>query len=351
MRIMLIKTRFLALAILAICLVSGPNAYAGELDRIVVAEGMAPANQAGNDISLVRDIAILRAKQAAIEKLGVGLTSDTIVDMGLLLDEVVKVQTFALVKAYEIISEGEEAGQYRVKIKAWIVPEDREKPVMENLFAHRSIVVQAKGEGSRTIEKELLSQLIGKGYLVLDQGFAKWDPDYKIMCSSKIEFSEENLGIRSYHADCEIRLIKRSNARLLILERDPKDNRIFGTNRRQALHSRGPNAFPVKIARPMVKGFIKRLDTIAHIKEHDVDIIVKDVPDNRFFRDSFVGMIKAFRLGIKDVFNERYDNGTGKVTVRYAEKTEYLAAMIGFRSQYKVKKVSWDQIDVLYQGN
>jgi hypothetical protein len=44
------------------------------------------------------------------------------------------------------------------------------------------------------------------------------------------------------------------------------------------------------------------------------------------------------------------DGGTGMVTVRYAEKTDYLAAMIGFRSQYRVEQVTWDKIKVVYQG-
>lgn len=333
--------------ILTMCLLLPTVGYAEETSGFVVAEGMAPII---NDIGLTRDIAILRAKQAAIEQVGIGLKRETFVDMGLLLDDILKIQTFALVKAYEVISEGREGDQYRVRIRAWVVPKKEEKTVMENLFAHRSIVVQADGEGSKALKKELLARLTRGGYFVLDPSFPKWDPDYKIRVESAIEFSQRNYGIESYHADCEIRLISRSNRKLLILEAEPEDNRIYGLNKSQALRSKGPNGFPRKIAEPMVMEFMNRLDARAHVREHDVDIVIRNIPDHRIFREKFCRMLRALRLGVKDVFNERYDDSTGWVTVRYSEKTDYLAAMIGFRSQYKIENTTWDRINVTYQG-
>ncbi len=337
----------ISLIILAIHLLSPTVGYSQETDRFVLAEGTAPIR---GDMGQSRDIAILRAKQAAIEQVGIGLRSETIVDMGMLLDDIIKVQTFALVKAYEVIKEKQRGNEYWVQIKAWVVPKEKERPVMENLFAHRSIIVQAKGEGSRVIEKELLARLTRGTYFVLDPGFRKWDPDYKIMIESGIEFSQRNHGIESYYADCEIRLIKRSNGKLVVQEVEPEDNRIYGLNRNQALSSKGPNGFSGKIAEPMVSEFMKRLDATSHVKEHDVDIVVKGISNHRTFRDEFCKMLRGLRLGVKGVFNERYDGGTGKVTVRYAEKTDYLAAMIGFRSQYRVEEASWDKIKVVYQG-
>ena len=76
--------------------------------------------------------------------------------------------------------------------------------------------------------------------------------------------------------------------------------------------------------------------------------IVSGITDHNMFRDGFVKMIKSIRLGILEVFNERFESDLGRVSVLYAEKTEYLAAMIGFRSQYKVSSVAWDRIEVEY---
>ena len=340
-----IKTRITLLLIISICFLIPTDGHARETDSLVEAEGVAPISE---DMGLTRDIALLRAKQAALEHVGIGLKRETIVDMGFLLDDIVKIQTFGLVKAYEIISGGREGNQYRVKIKAWVVPKEEEKPVMKSLFAHRSFEVQAKGEGSQLIKKGLLPRLTKAGYFIFDPGFSKWDCDYNITIESKIQFSQKNYEIESYYSDCQIRLVRRSNGELLILETEPEDNRIYGLNINQAMGSKGPNSFFKKIAEPMANEFMQHLNAKAGVKEHDIDIVITSLPDHRTFREGFCRMLRYLRLGIKDVFRETYDNGTGRVTVRYAEKTDYLAAMIGFRSQYKVEKTTWDRINVIY---
>ena len=337
----------ISIFIVAICLFLVTTGYAQESDGFVVAEGIA---QISSDIGLTKDIAILRAKQAAIEQVGIGLKSETIVDMGFVLDDIIKVQTFALIKAYEVINEEHRSGNYWVQIRAWVVPKEEEKPVMENLFAHRSIMVHANGEGSQTIEKKLLARLTNSTYFVLDSSFTKWDPHFNIIIKSEVEFSQKNNHLESYYADVEIRLVKQFDGRLLVSVQEPEDNRIYGLNRRQAITGPGRNGFSQKIAEPMVRKFMQRLDVIAHVREHDVEIVVTGIPNYTVFREEFCRMLRALRLGVKKVFNENYDGGTGRVTVSYAEKTDYLAAMIGFRSQYRVEMVVWDDIRVVYQG-
>lgn len=270
--------------------------------------------------------------------------------MGFVLDDIIKVQTFALIKAYEVINEEHRSGNYWVQIRAWVVPKEEEKPVMENLFAHRSIMVHANGEGSQTIEKKLLARLTNSTYFVLDSSFTKWDPHFNIIIKSEVEFSQKNNYLESYYADVEIRLVKQFDGRLLVSVQEPEDNRIYGLNRRQAITGPGRNGFSQKIAEPMVRKFMQRLDVIAHVREHDVDIVVTSIPNYTVFREEFCRMLRALRLGVKKVFNENYDGGTGRVTVSYAEKTDYLAAMIGFRSQYRVERVAYDDIRVVYQG-
>jgi hypothetical protein len=49
------------------------------------------------------------------------------------------------------------------------------------------------------------------------------------------------------------------------------------------------------------------------------------------------------------VSNPQYNGNTGRVTINFGEKTDYLAALIGFRSQYTIKRATWDKIDVVYQ--
>ena len=331
----------------AICLFLVTSGHAQESDGLVIAEGIAPIS---SDMGLTRDIAILRAKQAAIEQVGIGLKSETIVDMGFVLDDIIKVQTFALIKAYEVINEEPRSGNYWVQIRAWVVPKEEEKPVMENLFAHRSIMVHANGEGSQTIEKKLLARLTNNTYFVLDSSFTKWDPHFNIIIKSEVEFSQKNNQLESYYADCEIKLVKQSTRKLLLSIQEPEDNRIYGLNKRQAITGHGRNGFSQKIAELMVKEFMQRLDVIAHVREHDVNVVITGIPNYTVFREKFCRMLRALRLGVKKVFNENYDGGTGRVTVSYAEKTDYLAAMIGFRSQYRVERATWDEIRVVHQG-
>jgi len=318
----------------------------GEISKYVEAEGMAPIS---TDIGLSRDIAILRAKQTAIEQAGVGLKSETIVNMGFLLDDIVKIQTFALVKSYEVVSENREENLYKVKIRAKIISKKKETAVMQNLFAHRSILVKATGKGSGLLKKKLLAQLTKGGYFMLDPGLSKWNSDYKILIASGIEASQKTEGIVSYYVESEIRLVKRVNGKVLILETEPQDNIVFGLNKSQALRSSGPNAFPSKIVEPMVKEFMRRIKVSVYVKEHDVDIIVKNIPNHRIFREDFCKMLRTLRLGVQNLSNEHYDRGTGRVTVHYTEKTDYLAAMIGFRNRYKVEKAARNQIQVVFQ--
>lgn len=316
----------------------------GEAGEFVVAEGVAPL---GKDLGLTRDIAILRAKQNAIEQLGVGIDSQTIVDMGQTLDDMIKVQTFALVKAYEVLSEGSEGDQYKVKINAWVVPKEKEREILENLFAHRSMVVQATGKGSNKIQGEILRCLTKGFYFVVDPKISRWAPDYNLAINSTVEFSQETYGIRSYHADCEIRLVQRSNGRILISE--PMSGMIFGLNETQAINGLRPDQFSKKIVWPLVASFMEGLNRVAHVREHDVVVVIHGLPSHERFQE-FCKLIRALRLGIRRVFNERYDAGIGEVTVNYAEKTDYLAAMIGFRLQYRINQATWDRIEVLYQG-
>lgn len=315
--------------------------------KFVEAKGIAPIT---NDIGLTRDVAILRAKQAAIERLGVGLRSETIVDMGLLLDDIVKTQTFGLVKSFNVISEFIEGNQYKVRIRAWVVSREEENEIMENLFSDRSFSVRSCGEGSRSIEKELLNQLSENNYLVLDPGFSKWKPNYNIIAKSAVALSQNMGDIESYYCDIEIRLINRSEGTLALLEVGPDDNRIYGLNRIQALRSKGTNGFYRKIAEPTVKKFMRKLKKKELVKEHKVEIVVRNIPNYEFFRDEFCRMLRAFRLGVKDIFNKRYDKGSGSVTVLYTEKVDYLAAMIGFRNQYIIKSVDRGKIQLIFQG-
>lgn len=317
----------------------------GEASEFVVAEGMAPL---GKDLGLSRDIAILRAKQNAIEQLGVGIDSQTIVDMGQTLDDMIKVQTFGLVKAYEVLSQGAEGNQYKVKIKAWVVPRDKEREILENLFAHRSMVIQATGKGSNKIQREILKCLTKGFYFVVDPEISRWAPDYNLAINSTVEFSQETYGIRSYHANCEIRLVQRSNGRILISE--PMSGMIFGLNEKQAIDGLRPDQFSRKIVSPLIASFMERLNRVAHAKEHDVAVVIRGLPSHERFRD-FCKLVRALRLGVKEVFNERYDTGIGEVTVKYAEKTDYLAALVGFRSRYKISKATWDRIEVVYEDS
>lgn len=312
--------------------------------QFIEAEGMAPVS---DDLGLTRDIAILRAKQNAIEQLEIGISSQSIVEMGKLLDDIIKVQTFALIKNYKVLSERVEGNQYKVRIRACIIPKEKQRQALSNLFAHRSMTIQAIGKGSDKVKRELLKHLTKEFYFVIDPEFSKWIPDYNIIINSTIKFSHEIYDIRSYYADSEIKLVQRSNGKILITE--SANGIIFGLNETQAINGLRPDQFPQKIVLPLVKNFMKSFREIMYTKEHNIQITIYNLPNYNAFRE-FCKFIKSLRLGIKAVFDESYHDKTGSLIVRYNEKTDYLAAMVNFRTQYKINSITRDKIEIVYQG-
>jgi len=330
-----------------ILILFGAWSWSWGTDLFVIGEGAAPID---GDINISRDIAILRAKQECIEKVGVGLSRETITDMGFLLDDMIKIQTFGLVKEFEIIHEKTLGNEYRVKIRSHVVSKEQEKRQMQNLFAHRTITVQGEGEGHEYIEKRLMEQLTKGGYFVFDPNSPDWLSDYLVKIRTQIELSQDKV-IKTYSASCEIKMVKRANNQISIIKSGPEDNIIFGKTKNRALRSSRSDGFRKKICEPLVGSFTEALNKKARVKEHDVNIVVQNIPDHKLFRNDFMRMLRSLRLGIKTVSNEAFSENIGQATVSYAEKTDYLAAMIGFRSHYKIKAVKWDRIEVEYTGS
>lgn len=89
---------------------------------------------------------------------------------------------------------------------------------------------------------------------------------------------------------------------------------------------------------------MERLGQLFAQSERDIQVTISGLRDKEEF-DEFRDMLKSLRLGVKDVSNERYHEGTGTLLVRFDEKSIYLAGMIAFRDKYKIVSYSWDSLE------
>lgn len=311
---------------------------------IVEAEGMARVEP---DITISRDLAVLRAKQQALETLGVGITSRNIAAQGKMLDEMIMIQTSGFVERHDILEEGEEIGYYHVRLRAWVKTGKALDEAYSSVFRERIVSISAKGEGSEHVEGLLRKDLAGRFYHVLEYDNKTLMPDFKILVDSSAKSHSDFAGIRSFCTDASISMVQVSVGRQVIYVVPGKPIIVYGKDLDQALGGRTANQYPKKVAGPLVNSFLNELTSLENRHSRTIRLTISGLPDMEAFR-AFRDYVKNVRLGMEGLYGENYDNGRGTLDVSYREKSLYLATIIGYRPQYKIIGHQWDGIQVVY---
>ena len=362
-----ISTLYVGILISSVCmlLLIYSKTFAQD-EHIWIGEGMANIDP---DPVTARDRALVDARVKAAESLGAIVDANSIVDMGMLVDQFAQVKAMAFVRAYEIIGEWKEKDVYRVKIRAWVKRGKARESARKELLSTKRILMLAEGKGADKIEGILKNRLTDSGFFLLDgelirnrvdpvtwrclktgdascvgEGFFAFLADSLIRVTSGIHPSQDFDSFKSYNAKSEIICTQMSTARVVVSTR--KDDIVFGRDENNALRGQTVNHFGKKIAEPLCAEFMRKLTGEFGKRERDILVKLDGLPDKNAF-DRFKHLVRRLRW-VKDISNEKYASGTASLSVRYPEKTIYLASMIGFRTLYSIRRYARDMIDVVY---
>jgi hypothetical protein len=317
---------------------------------VVTGQGCAP-------LALGRDLALEMARKNALrnasERFGVRISSKTLVDMGILLDDFIHSKTLASVKSHDVLKEWERDGEFCAEVEAWIKEGGQDEADRE-LACLRSFAVIARGSGSEIIRRILLS---GLGKLGLHAFRLPPDAttfrqvqkphrllaDYVILVESSMEFSQRNSGIESYSALAEISLMQFSKGQVVLHE--PTGELVFGLNEDRALHGKRPDQFKARVAAPLAASFLTSLGQVTSSNTRDVSVKLAGpcaMEELRSFKDLLAALPWVEAVGDTRL----WDSGC-EVVVRYGEKSVYLASMIEVRGRYRVRSHGWDGIELV----
>ena len=308
------------------------------------AEGMARVEP---DITISRDLAILRARQQALETLGIGITSKNISVQGKMLDEMIMVQTGGFVERHSILEEGQKNGYYHVRLRTWVKTGKDLDDAYRSIFRQRILSISANGEGSEHIERLIRKGLSGSFYHIFEHGHKTLRPDYQILIDSSVKPHSDYGGFGSFYAEAGVSMVQVSASRQVIYVALDKPMIVYGKDLDQALNGGTVNQYPKKVAEPLVDSFQNKLTSLEKKRSRTIRINISGLPDLKAFR-AFRDYVKNIRLGMEDLYSEDYSNGQGILDVSYREKSLYLSTIIAYRPQYKVTGHQWDCIQVVY---
>jgi len=324
------------------------------------------------DPATARDRALIDAKVRAAEKYGVLVDARSIVNMGMALDQFAQIKAFAFVKAYDVLKEWKQGRIYHVKIKAWVKKGEAKEKAQKELLSSRLILILTDGKGSDIIEDILTDRLSSSGFSLLDGDFikAKVNPatwqclrtgnlscidkefypylaNYLIRIRSRLKLSQNNSGILSFRANAKILCTQISTA--ILCPTSQIRGIVFGLNEGQAIEGQRDDQFEKSIAEPICSDFMEKLSREFSQSKRNIRITITGLPDKQAF-DNFKLLVKELRW-VDPISDDDYNQGTGWISVPYAEKSVYLASMIAFRSIYKVTRYAWDRVEVGYNAS
>jgi hypothetical protein len=144
----------------------------GPRPRLETAEGWAPAVKA--DPAGTRRRALVAALRSAVEQAtGVEVRARTVVAGALAVEDRLRARTAGAVKSYEILSETEEEGFHKTRVRALVDPdppagEDRPAPPPGD----PTVAVALTGPGAASAAAGVRRGLIERGFTVVDGGKA-----------------------------------------------------------------------------------------------------------------------------------------------------------------------------------
>jgi hypothetical protein len=169
------------------CAGASPQADAGGPpdvpdEEVITVEAEGEANVIEGNRLATRDAALMSAQRAAVEKaVGVMVSGQMVVSQARLIEDQVFSKTAGYLKSWDILSDQEEDGLRRLKIRARVKLGDVRSDLDSLGLLIRTkkvgnprlmILIDEKVDGqpseSRTVETELARQLLDKGYKVVD---------------------------------------------------------------------------------------------------------------------------------------------------------------------------------------
>jgi|GEM_PF-4096147 len=313
---------------------------------VVEAEGTARIEP---DINISRDLAVLRAKQQALEILGIGISSKNIATQGKMLDEMIMVQTSGFVERYEILEESRKNGYYSIRLRAWVKKGKALEDAYRSVFRERILSLSSNGEGSKNIERLLRRSLVGHFYYVLASDFQEIKPDYQILINSSVNVHSDFGGFKSFYAEASISMVQVAVGRQVIYVAPDEPIIVYGTDLDHAVNGRTVNQYSRKLAAPLMDCFWKELSSLEHKGSRVVRITISELPGVEAFR-AFRDYVRNICLGMEGLYGESYSDGEAALQVGYREKSLYLATIIGYRSEYRVIEHDWEHVKIVYVG-
>jgi hypothetical protein len=326
----------------------------------------------GGDIAQARDEAIIDARVRALEQVaGVFVDSQTLIKNEVLLDSMVRDRTQGLITSYKILDEGETSdGRYRVFIEARVVPEEV-KQKLQGLTSDFAMVVMiqetnlGKPHGPPIVENAVITKLVEAGYRVADPNqvnkirerdrmrallendldaiksiAGRFLANLLVMGRAMSEPSQVTQGIISARARVNLRVVEAETGQILI-NREMGDIRGFDLAQdragQKALRSAGES---------ITEYLVERLDKHFKRKERTIEVRVRGLTSVEDLQ-RFKNLLRSFRW-VSEVDEKAFNPKESVVTVRYPEKTLYLAGRIGGQHDYRV--VQFDRTRILVEA-
>ena len=325
----------------------------------------------GGDIAQAKDEAVIAARVRAVEQVAaVSIDSDTLLQNELLIDAVVRTRAAGYIKADRIISEDRRPdGTYCVRIEAWVLAGEVRK-VLTDLVSELAIVVVVPETNMGApnvppvVEGEIVQRLVDANYRVLDpqhveflrrrdvaEALRRGDLEVARQISLrflasiiitgevKSEFSQNNAGIISAHARGSVRAIEAETGQI-IATFNQQGVRGFALSDEQA----GRKAL-AEFGNRAATALLARLDEHFKHKDRMMEVRVRGLADEDALA-RFKSFLQALRW-VQDVQQKSFSPGESLLTLKYPEKTVYLASRIGREPGFRL--VEFDRAKIVVE--
>lgn len=326
----------------------------------VYGEGFSCINAYGEDIAY--EIALKNAIRRAAEKGGkIKVYAKTLNTMGVTVKSFAEVSLKAIIKNFRVLETRKKDNRVYVKIEADIV-KDKNSILKKNL-SNRNVIILHKGEGSRKIFDvlyQLLSDAEGlnlytiqslKNYLdekdikALENGnipfysskFLSLLANSVIFVETFVEETGGNQVYKYFMGNCSIKRFKIDSGVAAPVDQVNKSVKFFGKKLKSSLNGSDNNSFYGKLTNEenCILKFTKKYFKSISRKKRTIKISVKNIAKKNQF-NSFVHSIENFPYISPDSVLPAFMGKSGKIEVRFSEKTVYLASMIDNMKNYEV---------------
>ncbi len=343
----------------------------------VTVSAVGEADIVNGDKSAAKLQAVARAKWAAIEDAsGVRVKADTIVQNAVLVDEAIKSEISSVVQSYKITGEEEDGSIYRVMIKAVIIPEKAQK-AMSSVARNTSIAVMIPVvfpdkhvEETNVLTETVINELTSRQLEVVDIASANAATTGDLNRAMK---TNNYTAMRNIAAKYLSGTILIGKVDTVATAKEGSDigygvaipfNVVTGRLTYRLIIQQGAGTKILASGYLAAKGMGATLEDATNqmmenmndeVSTNLVSIVMENIKgvNDKVISVQMVGKTNLEDLmELKQLLNytawvlEVNDNGADTLTVKYPEKTLYLATAISSRPNYKIVKLSDYKIQV-----